>query len=129
MDEMFDAEFRVEHPAPGGAGDDQRNGEGIEEDRAKDAFAALFPVDHGGEDEAEDDSEGAAQAEHDEILQRYQPGVVLEEALVLAAPFGPVDLVFWQTAAARQRQVHRPKNGANEGNQRHHASRHQGQLG
>src|SRR5690606_22364357 len=75
MQRRLQAETRVEHPAPGDAGDDQGYRERVEEDGPKEALAALFAVDHGRKDEAEDDGEEAADAEDQHVLQRNEPAL------------------------------------------------------
>ena len=38
MQRVFNAEVRIQHPLPDEAGNDQRHGEGIEEDRTEQVF-------------------------------------------------------------------------------------------
>ena len=72
---------------PGDAGDDERHGEGVEEDGAENAFATHVLVDEDGEQEADDEAAGDEQgAEDDDVLGRGHEAVIGEEAAVLRRP-------------------------------------------
>src|SRR5690606_910023 len=111
------AEGRIEHPPPDDAGHDQRHRQRIEEHGAEEALAALLALDHGGEDEAEDDGERTADGEDDQVAEGRAPLAGAEQALVVAPPLR-VDDIFGEAARARERLENGPADGPGKGHRR-----------
>src|SRR4051794_10281355 len=67
--ELLQPQLRIEEPLPGHACDDERHGEGVEKDRAKDTLRTDILVDEDGQKKAEDEATRYEQhAEYRDVL-------------------------------------------------------------
>jgi hypothetical protein len=92
------AEFRVEDPLPDKTGDDEGQGEGVEDDGAEGVLEPDLLVEQGGQNEADDEARRSARdAVDDQILDRDHPAARRPEAFILvkADPVEP-----WAAAGA-----------------------------
>jgi hypothetical protein len=125
--ELLDAQAGIEHPLPGGAGDDERDRHGIEKDRAQRAFLPDALIEQDGEQQPEEHADHDIEnAEHREVVQGDAPARLGPDALVLKQAD---QLVHGISARLREREVRGPEDESVHEHQRDQHARGQHQLG
>jgi hypothetical protein len=109
---MLHAEFRVQDPLPGKARHDEREREGIKENRAERIFAPHLAIKEGGKEKTDEKGKDHRQnAKDGEVLDRPDPARRSPEAFILVQPD---EIEPRQHAGFGEGIQHRPGGAADE---------------